>query len=411
MKTMAIILQIQSLSINDFIAILTLIFSIYVLMQSIIQVGVNKKSNRFLVMLMAQLVVISAMSFITDNLVFIARYVLFLYIPTFLFISPTIYLYIKSLTESSFQFDKKAKMHFALPFFIMLTFLIINIILNLSLNFKISKKIIFIISDTFLYMNAFAIYVIPITQLIYYGIKIIRKYRSHLNNIKDYFSNTEEAQMSWVKYFIITYFTFMILFLFITIDIESLKNFSDSLYYGELLLLIIFVGFFGTKQADIYQKSLKNNQNKADEVIEQYESTSNQQPEETILLNQNYPSTSGLSETKKTEIRETLIELLEVEKMYLHPSLNINDLAEKLNTNQKYLSVVINDCFNKNFLTFINEYRINEAKSIITSDTNQKYSIEGIGNMSGFNSRSAFFNAFKKTTGMTPSAFKETLNN
>lgn len=409
MTALAIILQIQNLTLNNFIAILTLLFSIYILAQSIMQYSVNKKSNRFLVMLMIQLMVISAMSFITDNLVFIARYVLFLYIPTFLFISPTIYLYIKSLTEKSFQFDKKAKMHFILPLVILFSFLIFNILLNLTLYFK-NPKSITIISSIFLYMNAFAIYGFPIVQLFYYGLKIVRIYRSHLSNIKDYFSNAEEVQMSWVKYFMITYFAFMVVFIFITIDIESLKNMSDLLYYGELLLLIIFVGFFGTKQADIYQKSLTRSQNEAFIFTNSTVASINEPIEETFIAEQNAISISGLNETKKTEIKNALIELLESEKLYLHPSLNINDLAEKLNTNQKYLSVVINDCFNKNFLTFINEYRINEAKAIIMSDTNQRYSIEGIGNMAGFNSRSAFFNAFKKITGMTPSAYKETLN-
>ena len=58
-----------------------------------------------------------------------------------------------------------------------------------------------------------------------------------------------------------------------------------------------------------------------------------------------------------------------------------------------------------NFTIFVNEYRINQAKELIVTDKHLK--LESIGYACGFNSKSTFYSAFKKITGMTPAQFKE----
>ena len=58
-----------------------------------------------------------------------------------------------------------------------------------------------------------------------------------------------------------------------------------------------------------------------------------------------------------------------------------------------------------NFVSFVNSYRIAEAKKLLLDPNKYNLTIEAIGNESGFKSKSAFNGAFKKITGMTPSAF------
>jgi len=60
------------------------------------------------------------------------------------------------------------------------------------------------------------------------------------------------------------------------------------------------------------------------------------------------------------------------------------------------------DC---NFVTFINSYRIEEAKKILISNNYSNYTIEAVSEIVGFNSKSAFNNAFKKKVGITPSDY------
>lgn len=102
-----------------------------------------------------------------------------------------------------------------------------------------------------------------------------------------------------------------------------------------------------------------------------------------------------------------LRELLNSEKLYVDPNLKIADLAEKMDTSTHELSKVINENFGKGFPEFINGYRVEEAKRLIGTNTN--YTVEAIGKMSGFNSKSAFYKAFKTYTNTTPAKYNPDL--
>ena len=100
-----------------------------------------------------------------------------------------------------------------------------------------------------------------------------------------------------------------------------------------------------------------------------------------------------------------LKKMMSEEKPYKNGSLKIGDLAEKLQVTQHHLSQFLNEHFGKNFTSYINEYRIEEAKEMILS--NETYTLEAIGHECGFKSKSTFFTTFKKITGVTPAAYKK----
>jgi len=119
--------------------------------------------------------------------------------------------------------------------------------------------------------------------------------------------------------------------------------------------------------------------------------------------------TSEESEEEKqvnNELETRLVEIMKTEKPYLNPTLTVFELAKKINTNDKYLSRHINKTYQKNFIHFINEFRIEEAKHRLLSTEFAQYKIEAISEMVGFNSKSAFNNAFKKLTNHTPTEFR-----
>lgn len=93
--------------------------------------------------------------------------------------------------------------------------------------------------------------------------------------------------------------------------------------------------------------------------------------------------------------------------IYKRPDLKLNDLATSLNISPHQLSQLFNDNLGKPFNTYINDYRIKKACEVISQNGNLK--LEAVGYEVGFNSKSAFFAAFKKTTGITPKSFKERL--
>ena len=91
------------------------------------------------------------------------------------------------------------------------------------------------------------------------------------------------------------------------------------------------------------------------------------------------------------------------QELYKNPNLTLTILAKELNIRPHLISQILNDNLNKNFSSFINEYRINEAKRIMALESNLK--LEVIAEMCGFNSNSTFYSAFKKFTKTTPSKY------
>ncbi|MBU0763468.1 MAG: helix-turn-helix domain-containing protein [Bacteroidetes bacterium] len=120
---------------------------------------------------------------------------------------------------------------------------------------------------------------------------------------------------------------------------------------------------------------------------------------------------SSLSATQKDKLYGKLLEYFKNEKPYLNSSLTVVEIARKFDTNEKYMSQVINERFGKNFYTLVNELRIEEAKKLLVDPEFKKLTIEGIASTIGFNSRSSFNTAFKKVIGMTPSQYQKAWKN
>ena len=98
-------------------------------------------------------------------------------------------------------------------------------------------------------------------------------------------------------------------------------------------------------------------------------------------------------------------DVVQQKELYKNPDLTLNQLAKEINIRPHTLSQLLNDNINKSFSLFINEYRINEALQILDSKQNLKMEI--IAELSGFNSKSTFYTAFKKITNTTPAKYAE----
>lgn len=99
---------------------------------------------------------------------------------------------------------------------------------------------------------------------------------------------------------------------------------------------------------------------------------------------------------------------LEDGKRYLQPDLDLSRVASEMGTNRSYLSKAINSQ-GLRFTEIINKYRIQEAISIFENknDHRNNHPINELALSVGFNTKSVFFNSFRKETGMTPRQFKE----
>jgi TolB-like protein/AraC-like DNA-binding protein len=115
-----------------------------------------------------------------------------------------------------------------------------------------------------------------------------------------------------------------------------------------------------------------------------------------------------ISDEKLSEEADRLRCYMEEEEPFLNPKLSLRDLARSIEMHPNQLSLVLNASFNKNFNSFVNDYRINYFKALIKDQSAKTHSLIGLAYESGFNSKTVFNTYFKKVEGITP---KEYLKN
>ena len=112
-----------------------------------------------------------------------------------------------------------------------------------------------------------------------------------------------------------------------------------------------------------------------------------------------------LTDETQNELLPRILALMEDTTIICDTEFSIEKLAELTQSNQKYISQVINNALQKNFRSFLNSYRIREAQRLFLEPEASKYTIETIAFKVGFKSRNTFTNAFKEITGVNPNFY------
>ncbi len=109
------------------------------------------------------------------------------------------------------------------------------------------------------------------------------------------------------------------------------------------------------------------------------------------------------------ELMAKIDDFMAASECFTDPNLTIVDLAKGMQVHPRQISKAINSQSEQNFNTYVNRFRIQKAENLLKGQKEANLSMDGIGTESGFNSKSAFYSAFKKQTGTTPSQFKNQL--
>ncbi len=112
-----------------------------------------------------------------------------------------------------------------------------------------------------------------------------------------------------------------------------------------------------------------------------------------------------LSGERLTDLGERVATYVLAAHPYLKKGCTCAALASEMHMQPYVLSAIINQVFKTNFNDFINNYRVEHAKSLIQNGEAKLLTLEALSEQSGFNNRNSFTIAFKKHTGQTPSAF------
>lgn len=105
------------------------------------------------------------------------------------------------------------------------------------------------------------------------------------------------------------------------------------------------------------------------------------------------------------ELRLRLDAVLLDSQPFLNPKLSLRDLADLVGINEKKLSTLLNQNLNTNFYDYMNDYRIRLFEKRAQNGDLKSLSVLGLATACGFTSKSSFYRAFKKKTGLTPSTY------
>jgi len=120
---------------------------------------------------------------------------------------------------------------------------------------------------------------------------------------------------------------------------------------------------------------------------------------------------SGILTDQQTQTyRQLLVQFFEQNaEVYTQLQFNLDDLSAATNIPKHHWAYFFRYYSEVSFVDMRNGYRVEHAKKMMQLPAFQHYTIEAIGEASGFGSRTTFFNAFKKHQNISPSEYWEQL--
>ena len=291
-------------------------------------------------------------------------------------IGPALYFYTRSISDPGFKFSKRDFVHFV-P--VVLEFLFYR-----TAFYRLGADGLYQSPPhpyTKIYLTEQWLGILSITVYTLVSLGLLHKYQVWL---KQHYSNVEKKSLDWLKIPVIVYSAFWIGWNLLT-QIDRIV-FDRAL--RETYFLPAFVGLAAVTNWIGFKGYLRSQ-----------------------------PGVSGYSKdtpdpgAKKfdREFAQRITALMEAQKPFLNPDLDLSGLSALLEANPKEVSHTINRGFSKNFHEFVNQYRIDAFKERMQQPGSHKMTLLGHALECGFNSKSTFNDVFKKATGKTPSAYVRTL--
>jgi AraC-like DNA-binding protein len=214
--------------------------------------------------------------------------------------------------------------------------------------------------------------------MIIYGIWISRRFRQHVRK--------NDELKSWSRWLLAAYWGIVLTFIFYRVSssfgLTALEwQFVDAVSLTVFIYLIAWLGYIEPRVfAGMTLREAIN-------PVKYRHSTLNQEHSAAL-----FRRISGL---------------MEQEMLYRDSDLSLDLLAKKLNEQRHHVSQAINEQAGKSFSEFVNEYRVAEAQQLLAAMKKREMNAIEVAYQVGFGTKNAFNLAFKKRTGMTPTAYRE----
>jgi len=342
-------------------------------------------------------------------------------IENMLWVGPLVYYYFRSLTNREFKMKRRDWYHF-LPGGIHLALLALVFTRDIVVQHWIIGEPLQCFEGTRgdwacyyedqLEIPIQMLWTVSITLYLYLTLRDYQRYRTYLNN---HFSAQEGIQFGWLRNLLLILGVGLVITWGYDLYGFIVGEWSHSEYWYTHLILAAatYIVCIQGYHTSVKEKEL-NFINAKDKPVEETP-LSVEVPEEeepkTVEVKGQIPQPEKPAQPELLGWVERVKAFMEEEEPYLNPELNLKQLAKAMQTNHAVLSRVINSGFGQNFNDFINSKRVEAVKCKMEDPASAHYSLLGIANECGFNSKSTFNRAFKKFSGVSPRDFMQSLQN
>jgi AraC-like DNA-binding protein len=300
--------------------------------------------------------------------------------PSLFLIAPLLWLYVKELIGERVGLRNSFFIHL-LPFFVVIIY---SILIRFIEN---DNSFISLINANKRNTNIF-FWIIVVAQFSFYLHFVRKKLLYHQSIILQEVSNKEYIDISWVRFFLLT---FLSLNIFFFVSLFTIIHFDSLMWQPKLTALVFSLAVIALAYKGILQKNLFSKSEAFDQSYKYH-------------LNEDLPNKIDLN------LKEILLAYMNKEKPYLDAELTLTSLAKDLKISRSQLSLLINEGIGDNFYDFVNKYRVDEVKRLMSGSNMKNYSLLGIALEAGFKSKSTFNLVFKRFTGLTPTEFKKNIS-
>lgn len=215
-----------------------------------------------------------------------------------------------------------------------------------------------------------AFYSLAIIVILCFAVKRYNQY------IHENYSYTEHLNVRWLRQ--VTFLMFICLSIWMYSCLYS-SWMADSVYYFSSILLWACILYYSKSQETVPIAGNMEMRN---------------------LFSEELPVQKGDEFVLDEGVAQTLKKVLEEDELYLDPKLTLSGLATAIGTNRTYLSAYLNAYLHVSFYDYINSYRMEKVRRIL-SDTTCTVTMSEIAETCGFNSLSTFRRSFVKEHGMS----------
>ncbi len=226
-----------------------------------------------------------------------------------------------------------------------------------------------------------------------YLVATLKRLRAYRVKLRSLYSNLEDRELWWLDWFVISIVT---LWAVTAVTFVAHNTGFDWVLVEELMYsltgsLLLFVMAF----ASITPPETAPEQ--PDEPNE---------PNEPNGTSEAKYARSALTATHAEQLAMRITSAMAKDALYLDPNLSLQKLSRHVGALPNQVSQTLNEQIGSTFFDYIAHHRIEAAKPLILEGAASTLTVSLD---VGFNSRSTFYKAFKRETGMTPKSYREAI--